>query len=139
MAVRSNHNRHHVDYIDLEMTPSVFVKPRANSIFTPISDTRERGSTTLPLIGAGRVCKLLEKSWQVKGILYARVNGRLSVKSRLNQTAFLNTEMALSADVIKSRLLRYGFTISGDQTELLVQVPPYRLWDVEKPADLYEG
>ncbi len=105
----------------------------------------ERGSDpSYPLIGAGRVTYLLEEysGWKRKGMTrsvgnWKDPNRQLSIfVPVLNQ--FLQTD--LSGKEIADRLERYKFSVKMEEksSELIVTIPPHRLWDVDKIADLYE-
>lgn len=117
---------------------------RALNIHTDAAARFERGSDpTAPLQGAGRVVYLLERhaGWRrvgTTGMAGAWVDPgrhiRLNAKAA---NAFLDTDMPVQE--IVQRLERYGFALTiqeGD--DLIFNVPPHRLWDVEFTADLYE-
>ena len=116
---------------------------RALGVHTDSLARFERGSDpTYPLVGAGRVTHLLEQysGWERMGT--TTVTGdwsnpkrtlKLSV-SMLNQ--FL--QLQLSGKEIAERLERYKFSVDIREDQLVVEIPPHRLWDVDKIADIYE-
>lgn len=111
---------------------------RAMRITTDASARFERGADPArPLIGAGRVADLLASAgWKVagpSGVAGSWVDPRRSLP--LDPAAanrFLAVELSPSDQA--ERLSRYGFTARGGA----VDVPTWRLWDVEFTADLYE-
>ena len=116
---------------------------RALGVHTDSLARFERGSDpTYPLIGAGRVIHLLEKysSWVRAGQTqkvgdWKNPHRKLSISVPvLNQ--FL--QLQLSEKEVQERLERYKFAINATNENLVIEVPPHRLWDVDKVADIYE-
>lgn len=101
------------------------------------------GDPTLPLVGAGRVAKLLEdhcgyrtgKAW---------IAGEWRDENRYIQLNVARTQTFIGSDMsyadMANRLTYYGFSIQQTLggTAMMVQVPPRRLWDVHFEADLQE-
>ncbi len=113
-------------------------------IHTDSSARFERGSDfALPVVGAGRVAKLLEPcGWRVTGAT-GMVGDWVDPERHITlRPALLNDflETTMTTDEIAKRLERYGFTIrpGADLTTIDVIVPTHRLWDVELEADLIE-
>ena len=99
------------------------------------------GDPTLPLIGAGRVAKLLEEhaGYRVGNAYVAgdwRDPQRVIEVDVARTNHFINTNM--SHLEMAERLTRYGFTVEPEADQLTVTVPPRRLWDVHFEADLAE-
>ena len=115
---------------------------RAIGIHTSSVARFERGSDpSFPLVGAGRVVHLLEQcGWSRVGettfVGSWQDPKRIIALSPESVQHFL--EYTLSTKEICDRLSRYGFRCEEKSLAILVQVPPHRLWDVEKVADLYE-
>jgi phenylalanyl-tRNA synthetase beta chain len=139
---------------------------RSLSIHTDSSARFERGSdASAVLTGAGRVVHLLASAgWEVRGTtghVGDWADERRTIALEIPYAAaFL--EYPLTTDVVRERLIRYGFAVSPNYPEwaeedgwaapestqerssdrnrgtLLVRVPPHRVWDVEFAADLYE-
>lgn len=115
---------------------------RALNLHTDSSARFERGADpSLPLVGAGRVARLLEEvGWRVVGtsgdVGDWRDPQRVVALDPAAAAAFLDKE--IPAAEIAERLTRYGFTVSSAGGHLDVGVPPGRLWDVAHPQDLYE-
>lgn len=131
---------------------------RQLGIHTDSSARFERGSDFARVLeGAGRVVHLMERAgWHREGLTGdhggwtdpVRVVG-LDV---VDAAGFL--EYPLTEEEVRDRLSRYGFEVSGcwpdwpeewpvdgverDRHTVLVRVPPSRLWDVDKNADLVE-
>ncbi|MCB9741124.1 MAG: phenylalanine--tRNA ligase subunit beta [Alphaproteobacteria bacterium] len=122
----------------------VRIAGRALNISTDSSARFERGSDPArPLCGAGRVVYLLEQtgSWLRRGPT-GKVGAWTDPQRTLRVSAAASSrflEHPLSAEEIAERLSRYGFTCTPvDADQLDAQVPPWRLWDVEFVADVYE-
>jgi phenylalanyl-tRNA synthetase beta chain len=99
------------------------------------------GDPTLPLVGAGRVAKLLEEhaGYRVGNAYVAgdwRDPQRVIEVDVARTNHFINTNM--SHLEMAERLTRYGFTVEPEAGKLTVTVPPRRLWDVHFEADLAE-
>jgi len=99
------------------------------------------GDPTLPLVGAGRVAKLLEEhaGYRVGNAYVAgdwRDPQRVIEVDVARTNHFINTNM--SHLEMAERLTRYGFTVEPEADQLTVTVPPHRLWDVHFEADLAE-
>ena len=117
---------------------------RALNIHTDAAARFERGSDpSAPLRGAGRVVYLLERhaGWQrvgATGLVGDWTDpGRHIRLNAAAANAFLASSLA-TTDII-DRLERYGFSVTfQDEDDLVLKVPPHRLWDVEFAADLYE-
>jgi len=121
---------------------SVRKASRALGIHTDSSARFERGSDpSAVLTGAGRVVHLLEAhGWTRSGDTgvvgtWTDSEPQITIETA-KASAFL--DHPLSDTEISERLTRYGFTVSGEQGQLTVTVPPHRTWDVEFTADLYE-
>ena len=115
---------------------------RALSIHTTSVARFERGSDpSLPLGGAGRVTFLLEScGWSRVGNTsmshsWENPNRMIPLQTE-SLNAFLQT--SCTTEEIIERLSRYGFSCTKTPSEVLVVVPPHRLWDVEHVSDLYE-
>lgn len=122
---------------------SVRKTARALNILTDSSARFERGSDpSLPLIGAGRVVALLRDcGWSVEGatsVVGSYHDPHREITLEVGATAaFLNFD--ISKEEMAERLSRYGFTFgAANPGQLVVVVPPGRIWDVEFPADIYE-
>lgn len=111
---------------------------RALSIHTDSSARFERGSDYAMVVpGASRVAHLLaDAGWQVVG-----ATGVVSAWTDPARVVAFDPEqcrrfLGIDEDdlTLYSRLERYGFILVGAG----VQVPTWRLWDIEYPADLYE-
>ncbi len=116
---------------------------RALGIHTDSSARFERGSDpTAPLVGAGRVTHLLEAHTTWRRVGQTGVVGDWTDPARsiclsvAAAAAFIG--YALTPEEVKDRLERYGFAVQGTGDDLVVRVPPHRIWDVEFDADLYE-
>lgn len=119
---------------------------RAMRIGTDSSARFERGGDPeRPLVGAGRVVRLLEQDagWRRVGpttVVSRWTNpGRVVSIDASNVAAFLS--IPLEPAEVAERLGRYGFRTRsepGNPDRLHVSVPSWRLWDVEFPNDLYE-
>ncbi|HEX2123853.1 MAG TPA: phenylalanine--tRNA ligase subunit beta, partial [Thermoanaerobaculia bacterium] len=99
------------------------------------------GDPTLPLVGAGRVAKLLEDHCGYRvGDAYTAGEWRNPMRTIALDVA--RTRRFIGADIthldMADRLTRYGFTVGVDRDTLDVVVPPHRLWDVNFEADLAE-
>ncbi|HEV3485398.1 MAG TPA: phenylalanine--tRNA ligase subunit beta, partial [Vicinamibacterales bacterium] len=99
------------------------------------------GDPTLPLVGAGRVARLLEEHCGYRtGNAYVAGDWRdpqRTIEVDVARTArFIGADM--SAAEMANRLTRYGFTVGYGRETLDVTVPPHRLWDVHFEADLAE-
>jgi phenylalanyl-tRNA synthetase beta chain len=96
------------------------------------------GDPTLPLVGAGRVAKLLEDHCGYR-VGNAYIAGDWKDPQRVIHVDVERTKRFIGADLdwtaMAERLTRYGFAVSPG---LAVVVPPRRLWDVEFEADLQE-
>lgn len=122
---------------------SVRKASRALRIATDSSARFERGSDPgRPLVGAGRVVELLEREagWHRTG-----PTGVVGDWTNPGRVVSIDPEAAVTylgvpfADgEIEERLARYGFACRADGRRLHASVPPWRLWDVEFPEDLYE-
>lgn len=116
---------------------------RALGIHTDSLARFERGSDpSYPLVGAGRVTYLLEthSAWSRVGQT-TKVGDWTNPHRKITvSTSALNTflQLDLSEKDITERLERYGFSMSKDDANLQAEIPPHRLWDVEKIADIYE-
>ena len=117
------------------------------------------GDPTLPLVGAGRVAKLLEEHCGYR-VGNAYVAGDWQNPNRTIEVDVARTRRFIGADIshleMAERLTRYGFSVipnevrnppnegiprsTRDDTSatLEVIVPPRRLWDVNFEADLAE-
>ena len=115
---------------------------RSLGIHTDSSARFERGSDpSQVLVGAGRVVHLLEEhGWSRTGDTgmvgdWTDEKRKISIRTEAAST-FL--DHPLDDDEITDRLGRYGFAVEGSSGDLVAQVPPHRIWDVEFTADLYE-
>jgi len=123
----------------------VRIASRAMGIHTDSTARFERGSDpTRPLIGAGRVVHLLEAhtGWTRVGPT-GLVGGwtdpaRTVACDPTAASAYLG--VALENERVTDLLGRQGFTPAGvdPKGRPIFRVPPWRLWDVEFTADLYE-
>jgi phenylalanyl-tRNA synthetase beta chain len=99
------------------------------------------GDPTLPLVGAGRVAKLLEEHCGYR-VGDAWVAGDWKNPQRTIEVDVARTKKFIGADIshleMAERLTRYGFTVEPEVNKLTVTVPPHRLWDVHFEADLQE-
>ena len=99
------------------------------------------GDPTLPLVGAGRVAKLLEEHCGYRvGNAYTAgdwQNPMRAIEVDVARTRKF-TGVELSHLEMAERLTRYGFTVEPEVNKLTVTVPPRRLWDVQFEADLAE-
>jgi len=115
---------------------------RSHNLHTDSSARFERGADPArPLLGAGRVVMLLEGAGWARegatGLFTDWTDPERTIEISAAATArYLGVD--LSAADIGNRLQRYGFGVGADGDQLRVQVPTWRLWDVEFPADLYE-
>jgi phenylalanyl-tRNA synthetase beta chain len=115
---------------------------RATSIHTSSVARFERGSDpSFPIVGAGRVVSLLETcGWKRSGD--STLAGSWKNPSRVitlipeRANNFLETNIGI--DEMMERLERYGCKCSLLEQSIAVLIPPHRLWDIEKVADLYE-
>lgn len=124
---------------------AVRLASRAMRISTDSSARFERGGDPeRPVVGAGRVVRLLEQAgWRRVGLTSVfgtwKNPGRVLTIDAEAASSFL--AVALSPADVSERLGRYGFRTRPDgerQTRLHVGVPSWRLWDVAFAADLYE-
>ena len=99
------------------------------------------GDPTLPLVGAGRVVKLLEEHCGYR-VGNAYVAGDWQNPRRTIEVDVARTQRFIGANLshldMAERLTRYGFTVEPDVDRLIVTVPARRLWDVQFEADLQE-
>ena len=99
------------------------------------------GDPTLPLVGAGRVTKLLEDHCGYR-VGNAYVAGDWKNPMRTIEVDVARTQRFIGANLshleMAERLTRYGFTVEPEVNKLTVTVPPRRLWDVQFEADLQE-
>ncbi|PYQ25750.1 MAG: hypothetical protein DMF56_26565 [Acidobacteria bacterium] len=99
------------------------------------------GDPTLPLVGAGRVAKLLEDHCGYR-VGNAYVAGDWKDPQRTIEVDVERTKLFIGASLshleMADRLTRYGFTVEPEVNTLTVTVPPRRLWDVHFEADLQE-
>ncbi|MEO8382241.1 MAG: phenylalanine--tRNA ligase subunit beta [Acidobacteriota bacterium] len=103
------------------------------------------GDPTLPLVGAARVAYLLEKyAGYTIGAAYTAgdwKNPQRVIEVNVQKTARFISVPEMPALEMAERLTRYGFTVeigTPASSQLLVTVPPHRLWDVVFEADLAE-
>lgn len=113
---------------------------RALQTFTDASARFERGSDpTLVTAAAARISDLLVSAGVAElagplGIVGDWKDPERRVALRRDELShFLGRDFA-EAEIVE-RLSAYGFTHRG---ELVFQVPPHRLWDVESEEDLFE-
>ncbi|HJQ40763.1 MAG TPA: phenylalanine--tRNA ligase subunit beta [Thermoanaerobaculia bacterium] len=99
------------------------------------------GDPTLPLVGAGRVAKLLEEHCGYR-VGDAFITGDWKNPRRTIEVDVERTKRFIGANLshfeMAERLTRYGFTVEPEVNKLTVTVPPRRLWDVHFEADLQE-
>ncbi len=99
------------------------------------------GDPTLPLVGAGRVAKLLEEHCGYR-VGDAFIAGDWKNPQRTIEVDVERTKKFIGANLshleMAERLTRYGFTVEPEVNKLTVTVPPRRLWDVHFEADLQE-
>ena len=123
----------------------VRIASRALGIHTDSTARFERGSDpTRPLVGAGRVVHLLEThgGWTRVGSTGTVGGwtdpGRTVVCDPDAASTYLGIDLDLTR--VSTLLGRQGFTPSGtdEKGRPTFRVPPWRLWDVEFTADLYE-
>jgi phenylalanyl-tRNA synthetase beta chain len=121
---------------------AVRISSRALNLATDAAARFMRGGDpTLPLVGAGRVAKLLEEhcGYRVGDAYIAGdwKNPRRTIEVDVERTKrFIGA--SLSHLEMAERLTRYGFTVEPEVDKLTVTVPPRRLWDVHFEADLQE-
>lgn len=121
---------------------------RALNIHTDASARFERGADPeMPLVGAGRVVHLLEQTGVWRRVGLSGLAGDWQAPQRglalTPETVRQALGVTLGADEAADRLRRYGFEVerrptAGGDTELLVRVPTWRVWDVEFVADILE-
>jgi len=103
------------------------------------------GDPTLPLVGAGRVARLLEEHCGYR-VGNAYIAGDWKDPNRVIELDVARTQRFIGAEMnwqeMAERLTRYGFAVETQQLSnpatLSVRVPPHRLWDVAFEADLAE-
>jgi phenylalanyl-tRNA synthetase beta chain len=123
----------------------VRIASRALGIHTDSTARFERGSDPArPLVGAGRVVHLLEQhtGWTRVGTTGSVGDWVDPARTVACDPAAASTYLGVSLDLerVSALLGRQGFTPAGtdDQGRPVFRVPPWRLWDVEFTADLYE-
>lgn len=114
---------------------------RALGLSTDASQRFERGGDpSAPLLGAGRVVRLLEDTgdWSHRGD--SAVIRRWSDPERVISLdlARASTFLGIPLHDAPERLGRLGFGVKVGDGVLEVRIPPARLWDVEAEADLHE-
>jgi phenylalanyl-tRNA synthetase beta chain len=121
---------------------SVRKASRALMIHTDSSARFERGSDpSAPLVGAGRVAHLLQTAgWEIVGSTGCFGDWQDPARTLEVSTSSLSSflDVALDTDEVVARLSRYGFDCRADGDRVSVRVPPHRLWDVDKVADIAE-
>lgn len=114
---------------------------RALGLVTDASMRFERGGDpSAPLVGAGRVVRLLESTGDWRRVGATAVLGGWTDPRRVIGLDLARARAMLGAPLADAaeRLRRLGFGVEEAGDRLRVTVPPGRLWDVEGEADLHE-